>query len=200
VAAVADDRPLVAFVGPSLPADEARGLVPEVELLPPIRQGDLSTVVERANPRGVLIVDGEFGQSLSVWHKEILHALHLGIRVVGASSMGALRAAELDRYGMEGVGEIYAYYRDGRLTSDADVALLFSAADHYGRRPNGSSMLTYTRVGSRSGRTMKGDNDVVAVLLDAVATVVLIRGPGAGRRSPVGARATLLDLSGLATP
>ena len=56
----------------------------------------------------ILIVDGEFGQSLSVWHKEILHALHRGIRVVGASSMGALRAAELDRFGMEGVGEIYA--------------------------------------------------------------------------------------------
>jgi hypothetical protein len=124
-----NDRPLVAFLGPSLPAAEARRLVPEVELLPPICQGDLATVVERARPRGVLIVDGEFGQSLSVWHKEILHALHLGIRVVGASSMGALRAAELDRYGMEGVGEIYAYYRDGWLTSDADVALLYGDSD-----------------------------------------------------------------------
>jgi hypothetical protein len=104
----ADDRPLVAFLGPSLPAAEALRIVPEVDIWPPICQGDLTTVVERLRPRAVLIVDGAFSQSLSVWHKEILHALHLGIRVVGASSTGALRAAELDRFGMEGVGEIYA--------------------------------------------------------------------------------------------
>jgi hypothetical protein len=82
----ADDRPLVAFLGPSLPAAEALRIVPEVDIWPPICQGDLTTVVERLRPRAVLIVDGAFSQSLSVWHKEILHALHLGIRVVGASS------------------------------------------------------------------------------------------------------------------
>lgn len=125
----AGGRPLVTFLGPSLPAAEALRCVPEVELWPPICQGDLATVVERRRPRAVLIVDGEFSQSLSVWHKEILHALHLGIRVIGASSMGALRAAELDRFGMEGVGEIYAYYRDGWLTADADVAVLHADAD-----------------------------------------------------------------------
>jgi hypothetical protein len=128
----AEDGPLVAFLGPSLPAAEALGIVPEVDLRAPVCQGDLTTVVERQRPRAVLIVDGEFSQSLSVWHKEILHALHLGIRVVGASSMCALRAAELDRFGMEGVGEIYAYYRDGWLTADADVALLHAdAAEGY---------------------------------------------------------------------
>ena len=124
--------PLVAFLGPSLTAAEAVRRVPEVELWPPICQGDLTTVVERVQPRAVLIVDGEFSQSLSVWHKEILHALHLGIRVLGASSMGALRAAELDRFGMEGIGAIYAHYRDGWLTADADVALLHAdAAEGY---------------------------------------------------------------------
>jgi hypothetical protein len=92
----------------------------------------VATTVHQAEPRAILIVDGEFGQSLSVWHKEILNALHLGIRVIGASSMGALRAAELHRSGMEGVGEIYAYYRDSWLTSDADVALVYSdAAEGY---------------------------------------------------------------------
>ena len=130
--AFAQDRPLVAFLGPSLRAAEALGIVPQVELWPPVCQGDLTTVVERLHPRAILIVDGEFGQSLSVWHKEILHALHLGIRVVGASSMGALRAAELDRFGMEGVGKIYEYYRDGWLTADADVALVHAdAAEGY---------------------------------------------------------------------
>jgi hypothetical protein len=120
---------LVAFLGPSLPAAEALRLAPQVELWPPICQGDLSTALERSRPAAILIVDGEFSQNLSVWHKEILHALHLGVRVIGASSMGALRAAELDRFGMEGVGEIYAYYRDGWLTADADVAVLHADAE-----------------------------------------------------------------------
>ena len=85
-------------------AAEALRLAPEVELWPPICQGDLSTALERSRPAAILIVDGEFSQNLSVWHKEILHALHLGVRVIGVSSMGALRAAELDRFGMEGSG------------------------------------------------------------------------------------------------
>lgn len=136
--------PLVAFLGPSLSAAAATAVVPDVHLLAPVCQGDLSTVVEARRPRGILIVDGEFGQSLSVWHKEILAAIRAGIRVVGASSMGALRAAELDRYGMEGVGEIYAYYRDGWLTDDADVALLHGDAD------SGYRALTWPIVNVRS--------------------------------------------------
>jgi hypothetical protein len=142
--AYTEDRPVVAFLGPSLPAAEAISIVPQVELWPPICQGDLTTLVECLHPRAVLIVDGEFGQSLSVWHKEILHALHLGIRVVGASSMGALRAAELDRFGMEGVGAIYEYYRDGWLTADADVALVHADAGE-GYRP-----LTWSLVNVRA--------------------------------------------------
>jgi hypothetical protein len=141
------DGPLVAFLGPSLRADAARTIAPDVHLLPPICQGDLITAVEQLRPRAVLIVDGEFGQSLSVWHKEILAAIRDGIRVVGASSMGALRAAELDRYGMEGVGEIYAYYRDGWMTDDADVALLHGDAES-GYRP-----LTWPLVNVRATAT-----------------------------------------------
>lgn len=126
------DGPLVAFLGPTLPEAQARALAPDVVLLPPVCQGDVTTVVEHHRPRAILIVDGEFAQALSVWHKEILHALRQGVRVLGASSMGALRAAELDRFGMEGVGEIYGYYRDGWLTADSDVALVHAtAADGY---------------------------------------------------------------------
>lgn len=158
------DGPLVAFLGPSLPAAEALGIVPQVELCPPICQGDLTTVVERGHPRAVLIVDGEFGQSLSVWHKEILHALHLGVRVVGASSMGALRAAELDRFGMEGVGAIYEYYRDGWLTADADVALVHSDAGE------GYRSLTWPLVNVRATVEALQREDV---LTDEEATVVL---------------------------
>jgi hypothetical protein len=75
--------------------------------------------------RVIGLIDGVFFQDSAVAHREILAALRAGVRVVGASSMGALRAAELDSLGMEGVGEIYRAYREGRLVADDEVALLF---------------------------------------------------------------------------
>jgi hypothetical protein len=39
--------------------------------------------------------------------------------------MGALRASELDVYGMEGVGQIYLAYKRRDLESDDEVALIF---------------------------------------------------------------------------
>jgi hypothetical protein len=44
--------------------------------------------------------------------------------------MGALRAAELAPFGMQGVGGIFEAYRSGRLVDDADVALLHADAEH----------------------------------------------------------------------
>ena len=39
--------------------------------------------------------------------------------------MGALRAAETERFGMIGIGEIFALYRDGVLDGDDEVALTY---------------------------------------------------------------------------
>ena len=61
---------------------------------------------------------------MSVWHKEILWALTRGVHVFGAASVGALRAVELERYGMRGVGEIFRAYRDGELEDDDEVAVV----------------------------------------------------------------------------
>jgi hypothetical protein len=47
-----------------------------------------------------------------------------GVAVYGASSMGALRAAELAPYGMVGIGRIYWAFRSGLLDADDDVAVL----------------------------------------------------------------------------
>ena len=43
--------------------------------------------------------------------------------------MGALRAAELEPFGMEGAGAIFEAYRDGRLEDDDEVAVLHGPAD-----------------------------------------------------------------------
>ena len=70
------------------------------------------------------IIDGYFDGQPAVWHKEVLWALSQGIAVFGASSMGALRAAELYPFGMCGVGKIFQAFRDGTLTDDDEVALI----------------------------------------------------------------------------
>ena len=42
--------------------------------------------------------DGVFHTERSIWHRELLEAVACGIHVIGASSMGALRAAELEPF------------------------------------------------------------------------------------------------------
>ncbi|WP_052423413.1 TfuA-like protein [Nonomuraea candida] len=116
------------FVGPTLP-DAARLIEDEtITVLPPVAAGDLLRLPLSPGD-AVGIVDGYFHQVGAVRHKEILTLLNRGIRVLGAASMGALRAAELDTFGMEGVGGIYADYRDGRLEADDEVTLVHCAAD-----------------------------------------------------------------------
>jgi hypothetical protein len=65
-----------------------------------------------------------------VWHKEILWALDQGIAVYGSSSMGALRAAECQAFGMRGIGRIFEDYASGKLTADDEVALAHADATH----------------------------------------------------------------------
>ncbi|HET6764175.1 MAG TPA: TfuA-like protein [Longimicrobiaceae bacterium] len=114
---------VVVFLGPSLPVEEARAIFPDATYLPPARQGDVLSAVGIHRPDVIALVDGEFGQSLSVWHKEILYAMERGIHVYGASSMGALRAAECAPFGMKGVGRVYSMFASGELTDDDEVAL-----------------------------------------------------------------------------
>ena len=112
----------VAFVGPSISASEGRALLPMAEFRGPAACGD----VYRAAREGfefIGICDGYFEHRPSVWHKEILWALSEGVRVYGAASMGALRAAELHVFGMVGVGRIFEQFRDGILDDDDEVAV-----------------------------------------------------------------------------
>jgi len=68
-----------------------------------------------------VIIDGVFHQEPAVPPREILDVLEDGAVIVGASSMGALRAAECWPAGMRGVGTIYRLYRRGALKSDDEV-------------------------------------------------------------------------------
>ena len=114
---------IVVFLGPSLARAKAEQIL-EADYRPPAKRGDLYQAA-REGARIILLIDGVFFQDCSVAHKEVLYALEAGAKVLGASSMGALRASELDVYGMEGIGLIYQAYKSGHLVSDDEVALTF---------------------------------------------------------------------------
>lgn len=120
-------NPVIVFLGPTLPVAAARRVL-GADYRPPVAQGDvLRAVLER--PAAIAIIDGYFENVPAVWHKEILFAMSKGIPVLGAASMGALRAAELHTFGMEGVGAVFDAYLDGRLEDDDEVAVTHGPAE-----------------------------------------------------------------------
>jgi|HubBroStandDraft_1064217.scaffolds.fasta_scaffold00043_24 hypothetical protein len=118
----------VVFLGPSLPVEEAR-LHLDALYLPPAAQADVISAVMQHAPEAIVLIDGLFGQVLSVWHKEILFALDRGIAFFGASSMGALRALETEAFGAVAFGEIVRMYRDGEIEDDDEVVLAHGPAE-----------------------------------------------------------------------
>jgi hypothetical protein len=118
----------VIFAGPSLPPNARLACGLDIDWRPPVRQGDLyRAALERPGVIGV--IDGYFEVTPTVWHKEVLWAMAQGVHVYGAASIGALRAAELDTFGMKGIGRIYEDYRDGVLEDDDEVAVLHGPAE-----------------------------------------------------------------------
>ena len=113
----------IIFAGPSLPPKLRPAADPSLEWRPPVRQGELYRAA-LARPAIIGVVDGYFEVVPTVWHKEILWAMAEGIHVYGAASLGALRAAELDSFGMKGIGRVYEAFRDGLIEDDDEVAVL----------------------------------------------------------------------------
>jgi hypothetical protein len=109
------------FLGPTLPVAGARAELDAV-YLPPVSAGDMFQLWQR-RPKAVGIVDGYFERIPSVWHKEIMWIMAQGVHVFGSASLGALRAAELDSFGMRGVGRVYQAVKDGTLDRDDEVAV-----------------------------------------------------------------------------
>jgi hypothetical protein len=85
--------PLAVFVGPSLPQIRAQEILP-ANYYPPVKMGDIYRILA-TGVQTIIIIDGVFHGTTPVWQREILAALQNGIRIIGTSSMGALRAAEL---------------------------------------------------------------------------------------------------------
>lgn len=111
------------YLGPSLDRETAKQLLPEASYHPPVKCGDIISLL-RLSPKKIIIIDGFYETVPTAWHKEILLAMEFGAEVWGAASIGALRAAELYRFGMQGFGQIYDEFKTGILTDDDEVAVL----------------------------------------------------------------------------
>lgn len=116
----------ILFAGPSI---AGLSLPDSVELRPPAICGDLAALAADP-PAAVGLIDGSFGIAPTVWHKEIIDLMARGVRVLGAASIGAIRAAELAEAGMEGIGAIYEAYRAGAIERDDAVMVLQAPASY----------------------------------------------------------------------
>jgi hypothetical protein len=112
------------FVGPSLNGTE---LDQRIARFGPAQLGSIY-LAAKSGYRIIGLVDGIFGNVPTVWHKEILYVLDQGCVVCGSSSIGALRAAELNLFGMVGIGLCYRLYKAGVITDDDEVAVLHGDA------------------------------------------------------------------------
>jgi hypothetical protein len=116
---------VVIFAGPTrLPV-----LPDYIERFGPARARDLQNANLQPGDT-CLLIDTLFGHVPTVTHPELLALLRAGVRVVGAASAGALRAVELRRDGMFGVGRIYRAFETGLLRDDGEVAVATRADTH----------------------------------------------------------------------
>jgi hypothetical protein len=115
------------FLGPSLPLELAHQCC-DARFLPPASRGDITRAIADGS-NVIVLIDGLFGDRPSAMHKEILWGLSREIIIIGAASMGALRAAEMADLGMVGHGAVFEAYRDGRCQDDDHVAVLHAPAD-----------------------------------------------------------------------
>ena len=152
---------LLVHVGPTLPTAEVRRIAPEAEVHPPVEGGMLGRTQPRAGDV-IVLIDGYYRDRPSVRHKEIMHLIDNGVTVVGAASMGALRAAELDSHGMVGIGRIYQMYKTGEIDGDDEVAIKHRTAEYdYRKRTKQQQELVLSDPNiARVGVIYNGDIDI----------------------------------------
>jgi hypothetical protein len=120
----------IIFLGPSLSVQKAREIFPLADYRPPARKGDFLKIASEQNDPGFVgFIDGVFLQDYPPTPIEVYSLLKKNnVTVAGAASLGALRAVELEKFGMIGIGKIFQLFKSGKLESDDEVAVTFS--DH----------------------------------------------------------------------
>jgi hypothetical protein len=121
----------VIFLGPSLSHEKARKIF-DADYRPPARKGDFLRLAADLDVELVGFVDGVFLQDYPPTPIEVYHlARKDGVLLAGAASLGALRAVELEKFGMVGIGKIFQLYKFGKLNADDEVAVTFASESDY---------------------------------------------------------------------
>ncbi len=115
----------VIFLGPTLSIEKAKEIL-DADYRKPAKKGDLLQLA-LSDVKVVGLIDGYFLQDYPPTPIEVYNLLRKkDIRVFGSSSLGALRAVELNKFGMKGVGKIFEIFRKGIIDSDDEVAVTFT--------------------------------------------------------------------------
>ena len=120
----------VIFLGPTLSIEKAKGFL-DADYRPPAKKGDILQLMP-TSVKTVGIIDGYFLQDYPPTPIEVYNLLRKrGVMVFGSSSLGALRAVELKKFGMVGIGKIFELFSKGVLDSDDEVAVTFTGYAGY---------------------------------------------------------------------
>jgi TfuA protein len=123
-------KPII-FLGPSLSHTRARKIF-DADYRPPARKGDFLRLAAQPDVKLVGFVDGVFLQDYPPTPIEVYHlARKDGVLLAGAASLGALRAVELEKFGMVGIGKIFQLYKSGKVNADDEVAVTFALDGDY---------------------------------------------------------------------
>jgi len=122
----------IVFAGPSL-TKRSKSLIinRQITLQPPVQRLDITNLLAEGYKGVLIIADGLFHQVLAVGHAEIRKAMQAGCTVFGLSSMGAIRAYEMECLGMIGYGKVFEWFKKEEDFQDDEVALLHSPAPSY---------------------------------------------------------------------
>jgi hypothetical protein len=116
----------VIFLGPSLSHEKARQIF-DADYRPPAKKGDLLRLAADPDVKMVGLVDGVFLQDYPPTPIEVYQlARKPGVVLAGAASIGALRAVELEKFGMVGIGKVFELYKRGKIDADDEVAVTFT--------------------------------------------------------------------------
>ena len=120
----------VIFLGPTLSIEKAKEIL-DADYRPPAKKGDLLQLIP-GTVKFVGIIDGYFLQDYPPTPIEVYNLLRKkNLLVFGSSSLGALRAVELKKFGMIGIGKIFKLFLKGVVDSDDEVAVAFTGYSGY---------------------------------------------------------------------
>ena len=115
----------IVFLGPSLSIEKARKII-NAEFLPPAKKGDFIKLSLTSEKKIIILIDGVFLQDYPPTPIEVFQVVNKNnFQVYGASSLGALRAVELEKFGMNGYGRVFELFKKDIINSDDEVAVTF---------------------------------------------------------------------------